>query len=300
MISNRIEGNAFMNRSLLLTCILLALGSPALAATDSAVAPKAAVVKAKPPTAKQAPTVTPVRDITAAQVVERNVAARGGLEAWRAVKTITMAGQLDAGGKADPQLPFVMKMKRPNKSRVELTFQDQTAVQVYDGTKGWKLRPFLNRNDVEPYTAAEAKAATAWQELDGPLVDYAAKGTKVELLGSEIVDGKPNYKLALTLKNGDKRNLWVDAATFLENKIDGDPRRIDGRMRPVTVFYRAYKTENKLTTPRQFETVVAGVTGSHKMEISRVTVNENMPDTLFDRSQLAMAATATPAATPAR
>src|SRR5205085_5320421 len=165
----------------------------------------------------------PAASLTAAQIVERNVAARGGLPAWRAVNTLTMSGQLDAGGKKNIELPFVMKMKRGHKSRLEVRFADQTAVQIYDGTHGWKLRPFLGRNEVEPYTPAEARAATAWEELDGPLVDYAAKGTRVELGGREQIEGRDAYQLRLTTKSGEQRQLWIDAATFLEVKIDGQP-----------------------------------------------------------------------------
>jgi hypothetical protein len=58
------------------------------------------------------------------------------------------------------QLPFVIELKRPRKMRLELRFKGQTAVQVYDGTNGWKLRPFLNRREVEPYTADELKIAS--------------------------------------------------------------------------------------------------------------------------------------------
>src|SRR6266436_1781597 len=47
------------------------------------------------------------------------------------------------------QLPFVMELKRPRKMRFELQFSGQTAIQVFDGANGWKLRPFLNRRVVE-------------------------------------------------------------------------------------------------------------------------------------------------------
>src|SRR5437868_9908102 len=93
--------------------------------------------------------------MTAAQIVEKNVKARGGLERWRAITTMKIAGQMDAGGKEDPMLPFALFLKRPQKSRLEITFAAKNAVQVYDGTQGWKVRPFLNRDDVEPFTAAE-------------------------------------------------------------------------------------------------------------------------------------------------
>ena len=80
-------------------------------------------------------------ELTAAQIAAKNVAARGGQAAWHAVSGLSMAGDMDAGGKQDVKLPFVLSMKRPNKSRLEITFADKTALQVYDGSKGWKLTP---------------------------------------------------------------------------------------------------------------------------------------------------------------
>jgi len=227
--------------------------------------------------------------LTAAQIVAKNVEARGGLEAWRAVSTLTISGQLEAGGKKNSDLPFEMKMKRPHKSRLEVRFQDQTAVQVYDGTQGWKVRPFLGRDEVEPFTPVEAKAAAGWEELDGLLVDYDRKGTRVELQGPESVEGHNAYKLKLTLKNGEERHVWVDAASFLELKVDGEPRKMDGKLRNVAVYYRDYKNENGLKVPHVFETVVEGVKLPHKMQIQRVTVNQPMEDMIFAKPQLAMA-----------
>ena len=118
--------------------------------------------------------------LTAAQIVDKNVQARGGLTAWRAVHSLEMKGKMDAGGNnrptipvpgvrkagATPQrpaeqvkLPFVMDLERGRKQRIEIEFNGQTAVQVYDGKQGWKLRPFLNRHDVEKYTPEELQSA---------------------------------------------------------------------------------------------------------------------------------------------
>jgi len=237
--------------------------------------------------------VAPVSNLTAAQVVDKNVAARGGLEAWRAVTTMTLSGEMDAGGKQDSKLPFVLTMKRPHKSRLEIRFQDRPAVQVYDGTQGWKLRPFLGRNDVEPFTAAEVKSAAASAELDGHLVDYVKKGTKVELQGMEAVEGKSAYKLKLTMKGGEQLNLWVDASSFLELKIDGEPRKLDGRIHKVAIYYRDYKPLNGLTVPYVLETVVEGVKQTRKMTIQAIKVNQPLEDASFAKPQVTMAKSAT-------
>jgi hypothetical protein len=261
-----------------------AKAAPRAKAPPATKAPAAKQVAAKAPPAKKLalPPKLPV-----AEIVDRNIAARGGLASWRAVSSLTMTGELDAGGKRDPRLPFVMSMKRPLKSRLELEFQGQTAVQVWDGTQGWKVRPYLNRNEVEPYTADELRSAAAAAELDGPLVDHARKGTKVELAGTEVVEGKNTYKLMLTLKGGEQRNLWIDAATFLEVKIDGEPRRLDGRVHQVAVFYRDFKQVSGLQFPHTMETVVEKVKGSHKITFKTIKVNPSLDDGLFARPRLA-------------
>jgi hypothetical protein len=43
--------------------------------------------------------------LSATEIVDRNVSARGGLQAWRAAQTMSYSGQLDAGGKQNVQLP---------------------------------------------------------------------------------------------------------------------------------------------------------------------------------------------------
>jgi hypothetical protein len=270
-------------------------------------------------------------NLSAAQVVEKHVAAKGGLQAWRAVQTLTMTGKLDAGsgdsavrsarlaaaglgasakrGHADVlsgaakdkagrqvQLPFSLEMKRPHKSRLEIEFAGKTAVQVYDGAAGWKLRPYLNRNDVEPFTAQEAKAESTKAGLEGPLVDYAAKGTKIELAGVEPVEGHAAYKLKLTMKSGDTQNIWIDAQSFLDVKVEGTPRRMDGKMRKVFVTQRDFRSVQGLMIPFVCETAVEGYPQTHALTLETTVVNRALDDARFTKAQ--MAAVGASAATP--
>ena len=251
----------------------------------------------------------------AASIVEKNAKARGGLEGWREVKTISMSGKLDAGKTRDPvrlaqalmrtkdevraqarmalahpeefegklvQLPFVLEMERPGKTRLEIQFQGKTAVQVYDGKKGWKLRPFLGRHEVETFSAEELRLASQQAEIDGPLIDYKSKGNKVEAAGTEKVEGRDAYKLKITLKTGEVRYVWVDSQTFLDLKTDGS-RKLDGKMRPVWTFYRDYKPVDGLMVPHLLETVVEGVKGSEKIIIEKVALNPKLDDARFGK-----------------
>jgi outer membrane lipoprotein-sorting protein len=203
------------------------------------------------------------------------------LQAWRAVQSLSFSGKLEAGGKSKAQLPLVLKKKRPGKTRVELVFANDTAVQVYDGANGWKLRPYLGRKSVEPYSPEELKSASFESDLDGPLVDYASKGNKVALEGVEKVENHDAYKLKITMKGGQVQHLWVDAGTFLEVKVEGTPRRMDGKMRPVWIYLRDYKSVNGLMVPYVIETAVEGNRDTHKILIDSVAVNAKLDDSLF-------------------
>ncbi|HEY3446130.1 MAG TPA: outer membrane lipoprotein-sorting protein [Myxococcales bacterium] len=252
------------------------------------------------------------------EVVAKNALARGGLDAWRAVRSMTLTGNLEAGVARDPlklaksfqqtrdakaaaarkarvrqaeaakekpvQLPFALELARPRKSRLEIQFKGETAVQVYDGTHGWKLRPFLGRHEVEPFNAEELKLASAQADLDGPLLDAEAKGSRIALLGTEKVGGREAYKLEVTPKSGEVRHVWVDTQTFLEAQVDGT-RRMDGKARTVLTAMRDYKSVGGLMVPHTLETTVEGVAGSEKILVQHVEVNAELADARFARPE---------------
>jgi hypothetical protein len=288
-----------MNRKLLgIACMMSLLTSAALAA-DTGAAPA---------------------NLTAAEIVNKNVAARGGLQAWKGVKTLRWDGTIGVGGNqrgpqpviqqnkreaklpTDPRpadevrLPFVMEMERPRKVRFEIKFRGETAIQVYDGANGWKLRPYLNRREVENFTSDELKKAAMQSELDGPLVDYQAKGTQVALEGTEKVEGNETYRLKLTTKAGYSFHVWIDAKTFLEAKIQGQPRQLDGREHQVEVYYRDYHNVDGLQIPFVLESHVVPLASAgsrvaetpyapEKIIITKAIVNPPLPDALFAKLQ---------------
>jgi len=277
---------------------LLGLALQASAAAPAAVAGTAARPAAK--TLAPRPVAAPLLPaLSAQQVVEKYVAARGGASAWKAVQTMTFKGKMGAGAttyeavtekrtlerkeREEMMLPFVLESKRPNKSRLELTFNGQTAVQVYDGTNGYKYRPYLGREEWMPYSAEELKRAAAEPGIDGLLIDYAARGSRVESAGTDTVEGKGAYRLKVTGKDGQVRHAWIDATSFLEVKEDGAPRKLDGKLHPVAVYLRDYKAEAGLMIPRVIETAVQGVPKTEKIIIDSVAVNPPLDDARFQK-----------------
>ncbi len=295
-----------LNKPLINTLVyglsLAAVGMNALGATD----PKASgatptvrpMVKTSVPTVARAPNLPA---LTAAQIVEKNVAARGGLAAWKAVQTMSWTGKMGAGAttyetvtpkgalqqqhRDEAQLPFRLELKRPLKSRLELDFNGQTAVQVFDGINGWKLRPYLGRNNWDAYTPEELRQASKEPGMDGFLIDYAAKGARVESAGTDNVDGHAAYKLKVTRKDESVRNVWVDGASFLDVKVDGEPRKLDGKPRAVSVYLRNYKRDQGLMIPHLQETAVQGVATTEAISIDNVAINPSLDDVRFAKAK---------------
>jgi hypothetical protein len=256
-----------------------------------------------------------------ARIASKNVEARGGLSAWRQIHSMSLLGKLDAGKvrteavkvNLDPreakayareaalkvlkgetadswktvQLPYSLELQRPRKSRLEIEFNGEKALQVYDGEHGWKLRPFLGRKEVEPYTAEENTSASSVQALDGYLIDYSAKKTKVELEGNEAVEGHDAFKLKLTLKDGQVRYIWVDAQSYLELKLTETPM-VNGKAHTLTTYFRDYQTIDGLRIPHFIETQTEQDTkSSEKILIEKVVLNPEFNDYRFTKPDLA-------------
>jgi len=286
-------------RNIIFGCLTLLCVAPAFPATDSK-----------------------TEALTAEQVAEKHVAARGGLAAWRSVQSMSWAGSMEANSgnsvarsqayvaqmwdKRNPtargaalqaaqkedaanppaakavELPFVLEMKRPGKSRIELEFAGKTAIQIYDGKQGWMKRPYLNRDDWEAFSAEQARASVGSWNMDGPLIDYAAKGSKLALEGVEKIDGNDAYKLKVTHKDGMVQHVWIDQKSFLDVKVEGTPRRMDGKLRSVWVMQRDFRqVDGGVRIPFAQETAVDGYRETHKVQLEKVAVNPKLDDTRF-------------------
>ena len=75
--------------------------------------------------AAQTPPAAPTVD----ELVQKNIAARGGLEKLRAIKSLRMTGKLHSDG---IDIPLVIQIKRPAMARGDATLQGQRFVIAFD------------------------------------------------------------------------------------------------------------------------------------------------------------------------
>ncbi|MFL5239730.1 MAG: hypothetical protein ACJ8EL_19475 [Rhizomicrobium sp.] len=163
----------------------------------------------------------PAHAQTAQELVAKNLAARGGAEKLAAIHTYVTKGELRFPGDfklgyaetrtcSDPKTCF---------DRVDASLQGLTLVQAYNGKLGWRINPFEGRRDAAQMGADEARSLGDEAIIQGALLSAATRGSKVDYLGREDIDGTLSYKLRVSQKDGTVYTYYLDPDVFLEIKV---------------------------------------------------------------------------------
>jgi outer membrane lipoprotein-sorting protein len=207
------------------------------------------------------------------EIVARNIQAKGGAEKLQSVQSMKLTGRLVAGGS---QAPFTIWTKRPNLARQEADVQGAPMVRGFDGTTAWVTMGSQTREVTGPQAAATRDQA----EFDTPLLNYASKGNRVELVGTKPGDGGGSlYHLKLTTKSGLVEHFYLDADTALERKTSVT---LDQEGQQVTVVSELsdYRDVDGLKMPFSVRQSING-TPLTELTIDKVEVNVPIDDEIF-------------------
>jgi outer membrane lipoprotein-sorting protein len=225
--------------------------------------------------------VSSARAVTVDELIAKNIKARGGIEKIRAIQSLRTSGKMFSGeGDYSVELIYAQMIKRPGMIRQEVSTQGLTAVGAYDGSLGWQIQPFEGRLDPEKLSADDVKSFKLLADLDGPLVDYEAKGNKVEYLGTEDVDGTDAHKLKVTLKDGDVITIYLDPDYFLQIRTTVQSR-IRGAEFVEEDDLGNYEQVNGVMLPFSIESGPKGQAKNTKITIEKAEVNVALDTKLF-------------------
>jgi photosystem II stability/assembly factor-like uncharacterized protein len=218
---------------------------------------------------------------TADEIIARYAQRIGGADRIRAVQSVRRSGKFYGGGGFEANV--TNENKRPNKVREEFTFGGMTGINAYDGTGGWKIEPWAGKKDAEPLGEDETKGIIEDAEFDDPLFNYQQKGNKVELVGTDQVEGTDVYKLKVTLAgNGDVRTYYLDAESCVPIKYEVK-RTVRGAERTFEVELGDYKEVQGVLFPFALAIGAKGSSSADKAQYAweRISVNVNVDDRRF-------------------
>jgi hypothetical protein len=191
-----------------------------------------------------------------------------------------MTGKMLGGEK---EVEVVAENKRPDFMRVDVTVQKAVQTSAFDGKGGWRMDPFAGiggGQSIHLLTPLESAEAKLQADMDGPLVDYAAKGHKLEYLGAESVEGSQAHKLKVTLKNGNSSVVYLDADSFLEVK-SLSKRTIRGQEMESEQVMGDYKEVGGLLFPHSLEMGMKGMPQRQKLQVEKIELDVAIDDGRF-------------------
>jgi len=215
-------------------------------------------------------------------LIARYIRASGGMERIQAIQSLRRTGKYSGGGGFEAVI--MQENKRPGSVRNEFQIQGMVGINAYDGKDGWKIEPWNGKRDPESLGEDEMHGILDDADFDGPLVNYQAKGNRVEYQGVEQIEGSDAYKLKVTRPNGDVSFFYLDTEYYLPIRIDTQ-RMIRGAPQESETSLGDYKQVNGVYMPFSSESGPKGSSSADRGKVTFDKIEANVPldDTRFKR-----------------
>ncbi len=175
------------------------------------------------------------------------------------------------------ELPMEMRIKKPDMFITNIDIQGQKMVQAFDGEKGWMIIPMMSP-DPQELAGAQLDQAKEQANMDGELYNYEKKGSTAEMGGKVNVDGKEMFRIKLTDKEGNTKDYFIDANTYLISKVKAKVSA-QGQTVDVEQIMSDYKTIDGITMAMKIES--KSPMGTAVITMEEVKFNEKFDDAIF-------------------
>ena len=220
---------------------------------------------------------------TVDDILDKYIAARGGKDKLKAIKSIIIEGSRE---RMDTKTSIKIFKEQGKLSRTEFDMAGSTGFMLVTDKEVWNYYP---KRMQEPQKMPEAAVVLSQPELDipGPLVDYLLKGHKAILQGKEFAGNINCYKISLTQKTGRTINYWIDIDSYLliQSSVmvdrmigvrsDNNEQVVDSRTpTELFTFYKDYK-------------LIDGIMFAHTIEVFNPTGESmNGGSTTFNKIEI--------------
>jgi outer membrane lipoprotein-sorting protein len=213
---------------------------------------------------------------TVDEVIDKYAEARGGKDKLLAIKSLYMEG---AGQMMGNEIEIKITKEQGKLSRTEFEAGAGNGFTIVTEKEGWNM--FSMRSTTPNAMSPEAVAAQQTElDIAGPLVNYAAKGHKAELVGKDAEAGTECYKIKLTTSAGKDINYWIDAKTFMLVQSSQKMTGRGGAEVENVVLYKDYKAVDGIQFPHTVERKSQGP-GGGSTTFDKVELNKPVDPKMY-------------------
>jgi hypothetical protein len=218
---------------------------------------------------------SPVSSVAQAadDIVTKYVAAIGGKDTISQIRSVSIESSMQIMGSDAPSTTVIVDGVG---YRSETDFNGTKIVRVYTDKGGWIVNPMAGAPDPAPMPDDEYTAGKAQIYVGGALYDYAAHGSKVELVSKDA----DTYRIKLTSKDSVESTYVIDAKTYLI-KSAVTKGKMQGQDIDITTILSDYrKTDNGYLIPYSI-TIDFGGGFAMTVTVKRVEMNKTIDPAVF-------------------
>lgn len=207
--------------------------------------------------------------MTARQVIEKSLAAQGGIANLEKIQTRTASAKVEVRGLSGT---FQIWAKTPDKIKTLLDLGVLVQERAFDGAKGWQ-----KQNSVEEVVGFDL-ARLKRSAMFFPLLAYYTSKTPLELKGKEKLNDADVYKIEFTPQPDQPETFYVDAKTFLPVR-ELRPVVVDLKKQDLIIDYSDYRKVENIQLP--FKTVQTMGDQILTLNMDAYTLNASIDDNIF-------------------
>lgn len=216
---------------------------------------------------------------TVDEIVGKYVNAIGGKQTIAKLTSLYSVSTMEVMGNQSNSTTAILNGKG---SKTVSDVMGQKMIQVYTDKGGWMINPMSGSSDPVDMPADQYNAGKSQISISDPIIDYAAKGYKVEYLGTEKVGNIDAYKLKVTSAENITLNYFIDPSTYYVTKITMTGNMMGQQMTIETNLSDYKKTDQGMVIPYTTE-INYGGQFSILLKIQKVEFNKTIDPAIFEK-----------------
>jgi hypothetical protein len=215
---------------------------------------------------------------TADEIITKHIAAIGGADNWKKIKSIKMVGSINAGGM---EIPVTITTINKKAQRMDFAINGMSNYVIITDKEGWSYIPIQGQTKPEAMTADNVKQGQDQLDVQGQLIDYKEKGNTVAFLGKDDVEGTECFKIKMTHPSGKEETIYIDAANYYHIRSVAKVKA-NGQEVEVTSNYGNFQ---KLPEGIVYPMNVDG--GNGPVALKTVEINKPIDESIFKPTEVA-------------